>query len=108
MLGRNLHEVGDKKFTAQVATDAEAEIAAIGKAELGDLSGRARQAVVLTRQDASPVQVAAADGLLHQDPLGAVWRCSPVWIRRWRWWPSRICCTPPPQQWPRSPAARGP
>jgi hypothetical protein len=39
------------------------EIAAIERAELGDLSGRAAQAVLLTRQDASPVQVAAADTL---------------------------------------------
>ncbi|MFL6117712.1 MAG: hypothetical protein ACJ786_41135 [Catenulispora sp.] len=72
MLGRTLHEIGDAEFTAQIAADVEAEIAAIGKAELGDLSGRARQAVVLTRQDASPVQVAAADRLLHEDPLGSV------------------------------------
>jgi len=72
MLGRILHEVDDPEFTAQVAADVEAEIAAIEKAELGDLSDRSRQAVVLTRQDASPVQVAAADRLLHQDPLGSV------------------------------------
>jgi hypothetical protein len=37
---------------------------------LGDLSGRAVQAVVLSRTSASPVQVAAADALLRQEPLG--------------------------------------
>ncbi|MFJ7275521.1 hypothetical protein [Kitasatospora sp. NPDC098663] len=32
--------------------------------------GRAQQAVLLSREDASPVQVAAADHLLEQDPFG--------------------------------------
>ncbi|WP_329485160.1 hypothetical protein OG618_00995 [Kitasatospora sp. NBC_01246] len=39
-------------------------------AELGDLTGRARQAVRLGREGASPVQVAAADRILEQDPFG--------------------------------------
>ena len=41
------------------------------QAELGDLSGRGKQAVVLTRADVSPAQVAAADRLLCNDPLGS-------------------------------------
>src|SRR5947199_92941 len=48
-----------------------AEVAAVESAELGDLSGRARQAVSLTREDASPLQVAAADRLLADDPFGS-------------------------------------
>ncbi|MBQ0863059.1 hypothetical protein [Streptomyces sp. RK75] len=44
----------------------------MSQAELGDLTGRARQAVLLTREDASPVQVAAADALLQKDLWG--WR----------------------------------
>ncbi|MFJ9777310.1 hypothetical protein ACIRVF_39770 [Kitasatospora sp. NPDC101157] len=39
-------------------------------AELGNLTDRARQAVLLSREGASPVQVAAADHLLEQDPFG--------------------------------------
>ena len=40
------------------------------KAELGDLSGRSVQAVQLTRQDASPVQVVVANEILARNPLG--------------------------------------
>jgi hypothetical protein len=69
-LGRALHAVGDEHLTAAISAEVQAEIAAIEQAELGDLSGRSRQAVVLTRADASPVQVAAADRLLRDDPLG--------------------------------------
>jgi hypothetical protein len=43
---------------------------AVELAELGDLSGRAVQAVLLTREDVSPVQVAVADQTLAGDPLG--------------------------------------
>jgi hypothetical protein len=69
-LGRALHAIGDEQLTATVAVEVQAEIIAIEQAELGDLSGRSRQAVVLTRADASPVQVAAADRLLRDNPLG--------------------------------------
>jgi hypothetical protein len=68
-LGRALHAIGDRLLTDRVALDVQAELEAVGRAERGDLSGRARQAVALTRQDASPVQVAAADRVLHEDPL---------------------------------------
>jgi hypothetical protein len=69
--GRALHAFGDAALTDRVADDVGAELAAIERAERGDLSGRARQAVHLTRADASPVQVAAADALLREDPLGS-------------------------------------
>jgi hypothetical protein len=70
-VGRCLHTIDDADLTAAVIGDVEVELDAVERAELGDLSGRAAQAVELTRQDASPVQVAAADGILRADPLGA-------------------------------------
>ncbi|MFD4621490.1 hypothetical protein [Streptomyces sp. NPDC058475] len=69
-IGRALHALGDAQLTTVVADEAEAELAAVAQAELGDLTGRGRQAVLLTRQDASPVQVAAADALLRSNPFG--------------------------------------
>ena len=70
-VGRCLHRAADAELTEAVITEVEVEIGAVERAELGDLSGRAVQAVQLTRQDASPVQVAAADQLLVADPLGS-------------------------------------
>ncbi|MCA1229825.1 hypothetical protein [Saccharopolyspora sp. 6M] len=70
-LGRVLHEIADKGVVDRIVADVEAELAAIELAERGELSGRARQAVELTRADASPVQVAAANALLHEEPLGS-------------------------------------
>ncbi|WP_446219984.1 hypothetical protein [Micromonospora sp. IBHARD004] len=70
-VGRCLHAAADAVLTAAVVADVEAEIAAVERAELGNLSGRSAQAVQLTRQDASPVQVAAANQILTDDPLGA-------------------------------------
>jgi hypothetical protein len=70
-VGRALHEIGSTALTTQVAAEVRAELRAVEQAELGDLSGRGKQAVVLTRADASPAQVAAADRLLHTDPLGS-------------------------------------
>lgn len=69
-VGRLLYEIADQQLRDQVVADAEAELAAIEAAERGELSGRARQAVQLTREDASPVQVAGADALLVEEPLG--------------------------------------
>jgi hypothetical protein len=68
--GRALHAAGDPELTRSVIEDVRSELAAIEQAERGDLRGRARQAVVLTRADASPVQIAAADALLREDPFG--------------------------------------
>lgn len=69
-VGRVLHEIAEPDLLDRVVTDVAAELAAIELAERGELSGRARQAVRLTRADASPAQVAAADALLAQEPLG--------------------------------------
>lgn len=71
-LGRALHTIGDETFTAVVLKDVAAEIEAIERAELGDLSGRAAQAVQLSRTSASPAQVAAADALLRDNPMGGM------------------------------------
>lgn len=70
-LGRALHAIGDEDLTAAISAEVQADITAIEQAELGDLSGRSRQAVVLTRADASPVQVAAANGLLRDNLFGS-------------------------------------
>jgi hypothetical protein len=69
-VGRVLHTIGDAKLTEQIANEVNAELTAVEQAELGDLSGRARQAVMLSRAGASPAQVEAADRLLHDHPLG--------------------------------------
>ncbi|MBT8227015.1 MAG: hypothetical protein KJO75_16175 [Dactylosporangium sp.] len=69
-IGRWLHRADHGDLTAAVVAEVEAELAAVERAELGDLSGRAVQAVQLTRQDASPVQAAAADQILAREPLG--------------------------------------
>jgi hypothetical protein len=69
-VGRALHALGDPHLTDAVVGEAQGELAAVERAELGDLSGRAHQAVVLSREDVSPVQVAAADALLREDPFG--------------------------------------
>jgi hypothetical protein len=68
-LGRALHAIGDPGLTGRVVADVQAELDGVERAERGDVSGRAQQAVILSRQDASPVQIAAADRLLQEDPL---------------------------------------
>lgn len=70
-VGRALHDLGNAVLTDQVVADVADELAAVEQAERGDLSGRARQAVLLTRADASPLLVNAANDLLRQDPLGS-------------------------------------
>ncbi|MDT3440073.1 MULTISPECIES: hypothetical protein [unclassified Pseudofrankia] len=70
-VGRALHAISDTELTTEVAAEVRAELDAVERAELGELSGRARQAVTLSRADASPLQVAAADALLRGDPLGS-------------------------------------
>lgn len=69
-VGRAMLAIADPEATAAVTADVRAEINAVARAGLGDLSGRAVQAVALDRLDPSPVQVAAADRLLHEQPLG--------------------------------------
>jgi hypothetical protein len=69
-VGRALHTINDPALTKAVLAEVRAEITAIENAELGDLTGRARQAVTLTRAGASPAQVEAADRLLRTHPDG--------------------------------------
>ncbi|MFE9748227.1 hypothetical protein ACFYOT_25255 [Saccharothrix saharensis] len=54
-VGRALHRIGDERLVDHVCDEVGQELAAVERAELGDLSGRARQAVRLTRADASPL-----------------------------------------------------
>ncbi|MFF1789567.1 hypothetical protein ACFVX9_24280 [Kitasatospora sp. NPDC058243] len=69
-VGRALHDIDDPDLTKAVLAEAATEVAVVESAELGDLAGRAQQAVLLSREDASPVQVSAADRLLEQNPFG--------------------------------------
>ncbi|WP_254858465.1 hypothetical protein [Protofrankia sp. BMG5.30] len=69
-VGRALHAIGNQNLAEQILADVSAELDAVEQAERGDLSGRARQAIALTRADASPLQVAAADVLLADNPFG--------------------------------------
>lgn len=67
-VGMVLRAVSDADLTSSVIADVEAEIAAVERAELDDLTGRSKQAVQLGRPDASPLQVAAADQMLAKNP----------------------------------------
>ena len=69
-VGRRLVQIGDGSVTNQTVADVEAEIDALRRAALADLTGRANQAVMLTRSDPQPQQVAAAHAYLERDPLG--------------------------------------
>lgn len=70
-VGRALHTVGDPELTTRIVTEVEAELNAVEQAGLGALTDRARQAVALTRADASPVQVQAADEIFSKNPFGS-------------------------------------
>ncbi|MGP3955829.1 hypothetical protein ACTWPT_07510 [Nonomuraea sp. 3N208] len=70
-VGRGLHALNAPCTTARIITEVTAELTAIEQAELGNLRARAQQAVVLSREDASPLQVAQADIILHRHPFGA-------------------------------------
>ncbi|TDD83480.1 hypothetical protein [Actinomadura rubrisoli] len=70
-VGRALHAIADAALRDVIVSEVRSEIDALERAELGDLTGRARQAVLLSREGASPVQVEAADRLLWQNPLDA-------------------------------------
>ncbi|MEU6189517.1 hypothetical protein [Nocardia sp. NPDC047038] len=71
-IGRTLHDIDHAALLETVAAEVRTEQEAIESAERGDLSGRARQAVELSRPDVSPAQVHAADALLRNDPLGSI------------------------------------
>ncbi|WP_433441179.1 hypothetical protein [Nonomuraea sp. CA-141351] len=66
-----LRVLGTSQLTTHVTADVAAELAAIEQAERGDLSERAQQAVALSREDASPLQISQADRLLHDNPFGS-------------------------------------
>jgi hypothetical protein len=70
-VGRAVHRISQPALLDAVLAEARQEVAAVESAELGDLSARAQQAVLLSRPDASPLQVHAADRLLHENPLGS-------------------------------------
>src|ERR1700759_5632666 len=63
-VGRALHTIADAQLSETVAAEVNVEVAAVERAELGDLTGRARQGVALTRADPSPIQVAHAHRVL--------------------------------------------
>jgi hypothetical protein len=70
-VGRAVHALDlGPEFTALIAAEVEQEQAAIEAAEAGDLTGRAAQAVVLSRIGASPTQIEVAWRALLADPLG--------------------------------------
>ncbi|GAA3551244.1 hypothetical protein GCM10022222_38480 [Amycolatopsis ultiminotia] len=69
-VGRALHRLGDTAPTEHVVADVRSELDVVEHAERGDLSGRAKQAVCLTRADASPLQINAADDLFREHPTG--------------------------------------
>jgi hypothetical protein len=74
-VGRALHALDlGPEFAALIAAEVECEQAAVEAAEAGDLTGRAAQAVVLSRIGASPTQIEVAWQALLADPLG----CHPV------------------------------
>ncbi|MEV6851536.1 hypothetical protein [Actinoplanes sp. NPDC051411] len=68
-VGRVLHRLSDVGLLEALVTEAQTEVDAVIRAELGDLSGRAVQAATLDRLDVSPLQVAVADEMLRADPL---------------------------------------
>lgn len=71
-VGRALHELHlGPDLAAEVAAEVVREQAAVEAAEAGDLSGRAAQAVMLSRVGASPTQIEVAWQALLHDPLNA-------------------------------------
>lgn len=69
-VGRVLRELDDAELTRLIRDDIADEVAAVVRAELGDLAGRAAQAVAQSRAEGSPAQVAAAQDALVRNPLG--------------------------------------
>lgn len=64
--------INQPSLSKSVIDDVASELNAVEACELGDLSGRGAQAVLLNRESASPVQVSAAHDLLQDDPLGSM------------------------------------
>lgn len=70
-IGHFLRTVDSTDLTTAVTDEVRDELTAVANAELGDLTGRAAQAVVLTRSGASPTQVDAAWRVLEANTLGS-------------------------------------
>jgi hypothetical protein len=70
-VGRRLLDIGGTAVARIVVRDVSEDLDGLDRALRGDLSGRARQAVELTRLDACPLQVLAADELLREVPMGS-------------------------------------
>lgn len=68
-VGRELRELGSAGVTRAVLADVEDEADAAERAGCGDLTGRAQQAVMITRLSPSPAQIVQADRLLQADPM---------------------------------------
>jgi hypothetical protein len=71
-VGQSLRALDAGPFADLVISDVLCELAAVERAERGDFTGRAGQAVALSCEDVSPPQIAAADSLLREDPFGPV------------------------------------
>lgn len=69
-VGRAVHAVNDDALKAQVIPETQLERRAILSAEAGDYTGRARQAVLVSRPVAMPEQVSKANAMLHDEPMG--------------------------------------
>lgn len=69
-VGRALLAVGAPPVAEAVLEEMKGEVDAVRRAELGDLTGRAGQAVTLTRCEASPAQVAYASAMFADNPFG--------------------------------------
>lgn len=69
-VGRVLNKIAQADLTELIVSDVKAELTAIERAELGDRSERAAQAIAPDRVDASPAQLAAAHTLFETEPLG--------------------------------------
>ncbi|WP_228694877.1 hypothetical protein [Amycolatopsis japonica] len=95
-VGRAPHTLGDKALTEQLIADVAAELRAVEQAERGDLSERAKQAMLLTRTDASPLQVNAASDLFREHPLGSEKLLHEVDPNKQRLSPRRTGPKPPP------------
>lgn len=70
-VGRALHSISSADLTSQIVRDIDQEIEAVERAERGDLTGRAKQAVTLAHSDVSPLQVVAANAIFQEEPLGS-------------------------------------
>lgn len=70
LLGRIVDRAPGKAFRDAIVAEVRAELDAIMAADDGDLTGRARQAVVHVRPDPDETHLAAAHAALHDDPLG--------------------------------------